>query len=111
MQIAQSSHATQVIDVLKTAGGSRKPVHVSKINVSGAGCSSVNGEYFATDASEVPKGFNSVCVDQGWHTPSMWQKLNAGAVWYKGQNEAYIYFNQSDLHWWIDGPEGDGVYK
>jgi len=26
-------------------------------------------------------------------------------------NKSYIYFNVADGHWWIDGPDGLGVYK
>ena len=26
-------------------------------------------------------------------------------------SEAYIYFNLADRHWWLDGPDGMGVFK
>jgi hypothetical protein len=28
---------------------------------------------------------------------------------YKAKNEAYMYWNQSDKHWWIDEPGGNGT--
>ena len=31
--------------------------------------------------------------------------------WYKNENnEAYIYYNQNDKQWWIDGTDGLGVF-
>merc|ERR1712070_211832 len=84
---------------------------LQKIIIAGSGVNLVNGAYVATPATEVPRGFNGVCVEQGWNTSQMWQKLNAGKTWFKAENEAYIYWNHADRHWWIDRPDGAGVYK
>jgi len=41
----------------------------------------------------------------------MWQKLNSGRIWFRKENEAYIYWNTADSSWWIDKPDGMGVFK
>jgi len=111
MQVAQGSAARDVIEVLQEHGPKRKQIGIGKIVVSGAGSADVNGEYLVADASEIPVGFDSVCRQQGWNTNDMWQKLNGGQKWYKAANESYIYWNMADRHWWIDRPDGAGVYK
>ena len=30
--------------------------------------------------------------------------------WFEADNGAYIYFNKGDRQWWIDEPNGSGVY-
>lgn len=45
-----------------------------------------------------------------WSTASTWSKLNRGTLWWEHDNGSYIYLNNSDRKWWIDGPEGYGLY-
>ena len=97
--------------LLRKTGMQRAHVPILKIVVDGSGVPAVNGEYAATDATEVPDGFGRVCREQGWDTQQAWQKLNGEATWYAAANGAYIYFNQADRHWWIDEPSGEGVFK
>lgn len=111
LKTARGSAAHAVIEVLEKHGNKRRPVPIARIVLAGAGVASINGEYVATDADEIPAGFGTVCQQQGWASEMMWKKLNAGAAWYKASNGAYIYWNQSDKHWWIDEPGGSGVYK
>jgi hypothetical protein len=41
----------------------------------------------------------------------MWQQLsNQVTPWWELENESYIYFNKGDGKWWIDGPDGSGLY-
>ena len=45
---------------------------------------------------------------------STWIKLNGGesGSWFNHEsNDSYVYFNALDGMWWIDGPDGLGVYK
>jgi hypothetical protein len=44
--------------VLEKHGNKRREVPITRIVVAGAGDASVNGEYIATSASEVPAGIN-----------------------------------------------------
>eukprot|EP00961_Rhodomonas_salina_P000152 1615-Rhodomonas_salina.1 len=82
------------------------------IQVSGAGTAEVNGEYKAKDAREIPRGFALVCEQNKWPTEGMWNKLsNLRTPWFEAENGSYIYYNTGDLCWWIDGPDGGGVYK
>lgn len=111
MQIAQGSAARDVISVLKSHGAARKCVRISHIVVAGAGIEGVNHEYHLTDASQIPVGFVAVCKAQGWDQQAMWDRLNSGRDWFSADNGAYIYWNQADEHWWIDTPDGNGVYK
>jgi len=111
MDVARSSRAQAVLNVLQEHGSRRASVPITRIVVEGAGISEVNGEYLATDGAEIPGGFRAVCEQQGWDTSQMWAKLNTGQRWFKASNEAYIYWNAADRNWWIDAPDGNGVYK
>lgn len=97
--------------MLEAHGDARAEVPVTRIVVGGAGVASVNAEYAATPASEVPRGFALVCDANGWDTAATWRKLGGGGAWFGAANGAYIYFNHGDGHWWIDAPDGSGVYK
>eukprot|EP00931_Biecheleriopsis_adriatica_P115802 TRINITY_DN91557_c0_g1_i1.p1 TRINITY_DN91557_c0_g1~~TRINITY_DN91557_c0_g1_i1.p1 ORF type:complete len:370 (+),score=72.10 TRINITY_DN91557_c0_g1_i1:3-1112(+) len=116
MAVAKSSEARDVIRVLQNFPR-RKAVPVSKVTVMNAGVQAVNGEYEARDGNAIPDKFALVCEQNNWNTLEMWRKL-AGAgrggekvTWYEAPNKSYIYFNVADQHWWIDGPDGLGVYK
>ena len=62
-------------------------------------------------AYRIPAGFAKVCDQQGWERVGTWLKLaGPDAVWYEAPSGAYIYFNNADGQWWIDAPEGHGVY-
>jgi len=111
MEVARGSAAQEVMEVLRTHGGARTQVSIARIVVGGAGEQSVNGEYMATDATTVPKGFDDTCRQQGWDTAQMWRQLNGDATWFGASNGAYIYYNRGDKHWWIDEPGGAGVFK
>ena len=104
MQIALLSGATDVVCALQDWGMRRKETGIERIVVDGAGGADVNGEYFAMDAQEIPHGFD---LD----VQEMWQRLNNGKTWFKAQNEAYIFFNSLDKHWWIYAPNGEEVLK
>jgi hypothetical protein len=111
MQIAQSAFARDVIAVLKAQTTKRKRVPINRIVVAGAGVPEVNQEYHVTDPAKIPSGFEAVCRAQGWDHENMWQSLNQGRDWFSARNGAYIYWNESDAHWWIDTPDGNGAYK
>merc|ERR1711962_4508 len=81
------------------------------LTVSNAGFDPVNGKYLSQPHTLVPESFDLVCRQQGWDTAQMWSKLNGQREWYKHQlNESYVYYNNADSKWWIDGPDGLGVY-
>ena len=81
------------------------------VRVSSAGSALVNGAYAQRNAVIIPRGFAKVCEEMGWPTQPMWQKLsNMKTPWYEAENGAYIYWNQSDRQWWLDEPNGNGVY-
>ena len=111
LEMARQAGAAEVIRLLQRHGSRRAEVPIASIVVSGAGDTRVNGEYAATSANSVPVGFRKVCEQNGWDTKKMWTQLNGGASWYSASTGAYIYWNRSDRSWWIDEPEGHGVYK
>ena len=81
------------------------------VHVSQAGASSVLGKFAPRPSSVIPAGFIKVCSEQGWSVPVMWNKLSdVTRPWYEASTGAYIYYNRSDQHWWIDAPDGAGVY-
>ena len=110
-QIAASSQARDVLRALRDHGDARADVRVRRVVVGGAGEAVVNGEYAAAPSSRTPGGFARVCVANGWDTSAMWAKLGGGDEWFAAANGAYIYYNHADGMWWIDAPNGDGVYK
>ena len=116
MMIAKDSAAHSVIEVLKAAqlGGSK--ANVVKLNVMGsAEVPAINGDYYPKSPAEIPSGFASVCDQQGWNTQDTWAKLNGmdptKDAWFAhADNESYIYWNRNDSRWWVDGPDGNGVW-
>ena len=47
----------------------------------------------------------------------MWKQLNGDRVWYEHADKSaakphlpYMYYNGGDQRWWLDGPDGLGVY-
>ena len=81
------------------------------VRVSGAGVPSVNADFEWTTPENIPDGFAKVCNQNGWDVSQMWNRLNGGRPWLcSRKNAAYIYWNGSDGHWWIDEPDGLGVY-
>jgi hypothetical protein len=82
----------------------------STVRVKGSGVESVNKQYEWTPATIIPPGFEKVCVQNRWGVESTWEMLNNGKPWLRASNDAYIYLNSADGQWWIDKPDGDGVY-
>ena len=80
------------------------------VKVRGSGVESVNTDYDWTPATIIPPGFEKVCRENRWGVESTWEMLNSGRPWLRASNEAYIYLNSSDGQWWIDKPNGAGVY-
>ena len=82
-----------------------------KVVVSKAGTACANGVYLQQSPSSIPSGFAKVCRKSRWDTNSMWAQLTNGKTpWYLKDDEAYIYYNVGDNKWWIDAPEGHGLY-
>merc|ERR1711924_87220 len=102
-----------VIRVLQNHGSVPKPTVISSIRVGGAGLDAVNGEYHPRPPNEIPAGFRRVCEQQvpSWDSELTWQTLGGGLTWYQAENGAYMFWNTSDRHWWIDKPDGLGAYK
>ena len=79
----------------------------------------VAGTYVAIEQVEsIPRKFADVCVENGWDVADTWARLNGGAngVWFAHEagesvNPSYVYHNKQDGCWWIDGPDGLGVFK
>ena len=115
VRIAKQSEAAAVLSVLRAHGVKRradKPV--THLTVFSEVQPQVAGTYAARPGSEVPKGFADVCVQNSWDVKATWKKLNGGegGSWFKHEaNDSYVYFNALDGMWWIDGPDGLGVYK
>ena len=82
-----------------------------QVLVSRAGTACANGVYLQQNPSVIPSGFAKVCRKSRWDTKSMWAQLTNGKTpWYLKDDEAYIYYNVGDKKWWIDAPEGHGLY-
>lgn len=112
LQIAQESEAAGVIRVLqKHIDKKNTPVPRSQVRVTGAGTDSVNHVYTEKNPKVIPVGFSITCVEKEWDPEKTWVQLSDQKTpWFGAPNGAYIYFNQSDGQWWIDAPDGHGVY-
>mmetsp|Transcript_41595 Transcript_41595/g.69493 ORF Transcript_41595/g.69493 Transcript_41595/m.69493 type:complete len:140 (-) Transcript_41595:441-860(-) len=87
---------------------------VHALELHGGDFAPIRGRYSAREKSTVPVGFAAVCHDMGWDTADEWQKLNGGEAgrWFAhDENDSYVYFNELDQNWWIDGPDGHGAFK
>jgi hypothetical protein len=130
LQVARESQARDVIRIMERYGGSLKPsapkVKSSEamgnntscpeqpsrsISVSGSGHADVNQKYNERDPTVIPNGFDVTCQQMGWDTKKMWRQLSdQRTAWFEAPNGSYIYWNQGDGKWWIDAPDGAGVY-
>eukprot|EP00949_MAST-11_sp_MAST-11-sp1_P001796 g1796.t1 len=70
---------------------------MSKVSVDGAGVDVVNGLY-SIGPDSIPDGFAKTCVEMGWDSQEMWDKLyDTGTPWFKhDDNDSYIYRNKLD---------------
>ena len=113
--IAKRSAAYATLTVLREHGTERRrDKSVLSLKVFSEARPEVAGTYFSRPEPEIPKGFASVCMKSGWDVKSTWIELNGGenGSWFKHEvSDSYIYFNALDRMWWIDGPDGRGVYK
>lgn len=115
MAVAEAGAAKGVIRVLREFSQQRV-VPITGVTIMGAGVDAVNGDYRVRDGASIPEKFALVCEQNGWNTTQMWQKLSGAGgrqpvSWFEHPNKSYIYFNLADKHWWIDGPDGLGVFK
>jgi hypothetical protein len=109
MQIAQQSEARDVIKVLREQKPTPKPE--GQLQVAGSGVESVNQVYKEKNPKHIPVGFSLTCAEMKWDSEQMWKRLsNQESPWYEADNGSYIYWNTNDGQWWIDAPDGRGVY-
>jgi hypothetical protein len=122
--IARGSAAGAVVEVLMpylneagSSGGSSGSIsNVARLIVSGSeGAPEVDGEYRPRSPADVPGGFADVCAARGWDVASTWARSNgldprAGTWFAHAENGSYVYRNKADGKWWIDGPDGSGVW-
>ena len=119
MKVAKDSAAASVIEVLEAhvkGYGEARPAGttVAAMWVFAPQHPEISGRYHWCTRAAIPPGFRSVCEQQGWDPEATWEKLNGAdnGVWFSHmENKAYIYQNKEDGLWWIDSPDGSGVYK
>merc|ERR1719409_889400 len=102
------SQAQKVIQVLQKAQPPPPPAQMSVVS---SGEASVNQLYKERDPTVIPLGFSLTCATQQWDSEDMWLQLSDQRTpWYEAANGAYIYWNKGVGKWWIDAPDGHGVY-
>eukprot|EP00435_Cladocopium_sp_Y103_P067315 s320_g29.t2 len=110
MEIAKDSRAREVMAVIAEYMSKPQPVF-PQLRVSNSGVASVNAIYIERDPKVIPVGFSLTCSEQRWDAEKMWLQLSdQKTAWYEAENGAYIYWNKGDGQWWIDAPDGKGVY-
>ena len=84
-QIARSSHALDVLEVLEDKANYVYPRNtIKELYVMDADMAVLNGKYSRMSAASIPSGFRSVCEQQGWNTEQMWNQLNGPTnPWFK----------------------------
>lgn len=115
LSIGRASAARDFLKVLKRyldkPAGKPAAASAKRLRVSESGVSELNGEYEPRGIDTIPVGFAKVCEEQGWGVQSTWDKLaHKQAPWWLATNGSYIYLNNSDGKWWMDGPDGHGLY-
>ena len=84
---------------------------VPRIKITGAGVVAANGIFAAQSPNVIPVGFAKVCNDNAWNVRQTWSQLtDLSTPWYLKQDGAYVYYNKGDGKWWIDAPQGHGLY-
>lgn len=112
-QIARDSDAQSVLRVLEefTSGQQQVPRRSSRVKVQASGVAAVNAVYQERDPKVVPVGFSLTCAENSWDPEEMWLQLsNQRTPWFEAENGSYIYWNRGDGQWWIDAPDGRGLY-
>ena len=108
--IALQSDARKVLAVLDEFENKKIGKTVKFVSVHTA-IEDLNGNYYPQPASKIPSSFALVCHENNWRPVDMWEKLNNNSIWYQHENnDSYIYFNNGDGKWWMDGPDGLGVF-
>jgi hypothetical protein len=126
-RVAKQSEATDVLRALdelderffSRTGADSNSTAVTSLRVFCGTRPAVAGTYVAIEQVEsIPRKFADVCVENGWDVADTWARLNGGAngVWFAHEagesvNPSYVYHNKQDGCWWIDGPDGLGVFK
>lgn len=81
------------------------------IRINSAGVPSVVGSYVQRKPDVIPEGFALVCRNMRWDPKKTWSTLSdLRRPWFEAENGAYVYWNTNDRQWWIDEPDGGGVY-
>jgi len=131
LQIAMESQGREVIQVIRKYGGTTTPSAGPKpkvaktepqnetcngkagkaLTVKSSGVQAVNHKYDQRNPTVIPEGFAITCRAMGWNTKDMWLQLSDQKTpWFEAENGSYIYWNKGDGKWWIDAPDGGGVY-
>jgi len=81
-----------------------------KVRVTGAGFVAVNGIYTRQSNAHIPAGFIATCDKMQWPASRMWKQLAVPQDWFlHTDNDSYMYAHV-DGRWWMDGPDGAGIY-
>eukprot|EP00960_Hanusia_phi_P009683 281825-Hanusia_phi.AAC.1 len=86
-------------------------MQAGRVIIQQSGVAAVNGVYRRREVSSIPAAFSKVCDENQWDSASTWRRLaDESKAWFEHDNGSYIYRNKQDGQWWIDGPDGYGVY-
>jgi len=81
------------------------------VTVRSSGVHDVNQKYDERDPTVIPNGFDITCRQMKWDTQQMWLQLSDQRTpWFEAPNGSYIYWNKGDGKWWIDAPDGGGIF-
>ena len=116
--IASASEAASVLDALRATRSVRDDSRpVIALEIFSDARPDLAGRYESRDgSSRIPASFAKVCEENAWDVDDTWRRLNGGehGAWFEkttpDANGSYVYRNAADGKWWIDGPDGLGVY-
>ncbi|EKX48210.1 hypothetical protein GUITHDRAFT_68849 [Guillardia theta CCMP2712] len=86
-------------------------MQAARVVIQQSGVAAVNGVYQRRPVASIPSAFKKVCDENNWDVSATWRRLaDENKSWFEHDNGSYIYRNKQDDQWWIDGPDGYGVF-
>ena len=107
--IVDTSSACPIFDGPRSTPAMKKGV--AAIRVSNAGVQILNGTYKSRPYNTIPESFADVCHRMKWDPQSTWTQLAAPSCrWFLHDNNASYIYLHNDGRFWMDDPNGAGIY-
>ena len=110
LHIIDTSSAYPMVDGPRPAPA-MKNAFTATIRVSNAGVQILNGTYKSRPYNAIPESFADVCHRMKWDPQRTWTQLAAPSCrWFLHDNNASYIYLHNDGRFWMDDPNGAGIY-